>query len=72
MACFENFYEKVSETLTGGDSRYDYDCFCYLVFNIEESLTSFKFKNFDDIIKFAYVDNVSKGLLPVNFTKIIP
>ena len=37
------------------------------VFNFEEALISFKFKNFDNILQFNYVD-----LLLVNLIKVVP
>ena len=68
---FSNFYEKVSEALIGGKKSKGYDCLWDLFFNFVEPLTSFKFKNFDHILKFIYVDNVA-DLSPVNFTKVVP
>ena len=39
-AFFENFYEKVSETLTEDNVGRAYDCKCDLFLNFEEALTS--------------------------------
>ena len=45
-ACLEHFFGKVSETLTGDITDKGYDCLWGLVFDLEEALTSFKFKHF--------------------------
>ena len=39
-----------------------------LFFDFKEALTSFKFENFDYILKFTYVDYVVEDLSPVSFT----
>ena len=51
MRCFENLYEKVSETLIKDNASYD--CLYDLVLDKEESLTFFKLKKIDKINKFT-------------------
>ena len=52
---------------------FEFLCNCHLLFDVEEPLTSFKFENFDYILKLsAYVDNATKDLLSINFTKVKP
>ena len=41
-------------------------------FDFEEAFTFFKFKNFDYILKFTFVDNFTEVVLPVTFTKAVP
>ena len=43
-----------------------------LFFDFKEALTSFKFENFDYILKFTFVDYVVEDLSPVSFTKVKP
>ena len=42
---FETFHEKISEKLIWGNAGKDYGFLWGLVFDFEESLTSFKFKH---------------------------
>ena len=39
-ACFENFYEKVCETLIADNGGKSYDCLCDLDFDFEETLAT--------------------------------
>ena len=43
---------------------------CDFFYNFEEVSSSFKFENFDQILKFSYVDNVAEDFLTVSFTKV--
>ena len=45
--CFKDFCEKLSKTLNRDDASWEYDRLHDFVSDIKESLTSFKFKNFD-------------------------
>ena len=47
-ACFNNFYENVSETLI--EDNAGKDCFCHLLFNFEEAVI---FLNSSILIKFS-------------------
>ena len=44
-SCFKSFYEDVSEILMEDNIGKGYNCLTDLFFDIEESITSFKFEN---------------------------
>lgn len=61
---YENFHENVFERLFGGKG-YDWP-FLFFFFNFEEALTSFHFRNFDQLSKFAFfVDDFTENVLNV-------
>lgn len=55
-----------------GNAGKGYDCLIDLLFDFEERLTSLKFKNFDSILSFTYVNNVPEHALLVIFIKVVP
>ena len=68
---FWNFYKKVFEALIGDNVVKSHDCFWNLFFDFEEALTSLRYTDFYQILKFTYVDNNPKDPLPVKFTKVV-
>lgn len=46
IACFENFYEQVPETLIGDDASQGFDYLCVLVFDTEESFNILQIQKF--------------------------
>ena len=41
-------------------------------FRYWRNISILQIQKFDQVIKFIYVENVLKGLLPINFSKIVP
>ena len=59
-------------SLIGDNVDKGYDYLIGSLFNLEETLTSIKYKYFDQFPKFTYVDSVAESVLYANFTKVAP
>ena len=61
----------ISSEFAGDNVSKGYDCLCDLLSDCEEALTSFKFENVYQVLKFTSVNNVAEDPLPVHFIKVV-